>query len=120
VKVEAIFIIFNFILMATIVNNDKNFLIVRVTSDSKDYVEYCESCNSKSDSLYYISCLNSFLCEDCMNDFVKCMNHYTDYNSLIYEIKHFNHYANILNIDTKAGLTPDGKLVLFSKNEIKN
>lgn len=101
-KVEAIFIIFNFILMATIVNNDKNFLIIRVTSDSKDYVEYCESCNSKSDSLYYIACLNSFLCEDCMNDFVKCMNHYTNKTSLDYEISHFNEACKKYNIAIRA------------------
>ena len=54
-----------------------------------------------------------------MEDFVKNMNHYIDNNSLRYEIKHFNYFANILNIDTRAGTTPEGKLVLFSKDEIK-
>ena len=30
-----------------------------------------------------------------------------------------NYYTNILDIDTRAGTTPEGKLVLFSKDEIK-
>ena len=120
--------------MAEIVKNDKNFLIIKINDEEANKLNFgifqkdndnlflCDSCNviCNGSDMYYIAAINDILCEDCMDDFVKNMNHYTDYNSLRYEIKHFNHYSNILNIDTKAGLTPDGKLVLFSKDEIKN
>lgn len=119
--------------MAEIVKNDKNFLIIKLNDEEaskcnfgmlprlKDNIIICSSCNVICDEseLYYIAGINEVLCKDCMEDFVKNMNHYTDNNSLRYEIKHFNHYANILNIDTNAGTTPEGKLVLFSKDEIK-
>ena len=119
--------------MAEIVKNDKNFLIIKMNYEEasecnfgmlpglKDNIIICGSCNviCNEDDIYYIASINEILCEACMEDFVKNMNHYMDSNSLKYEIKHFNHYANILNIDIKAGTTPEGKLVLFSKDEIK-
>ena len=119
--------------MAEIVKNYKNFLIIKLNDEEaskcnfgmlpglKDNIIICDSCNVICDEseLYYIAGINGVLCKDCMEDFVKNMNNDMDSNSLRYEIKHFNHYANILNIDTKAGTTPEGKLVLFSKDEIK-
>lgn len=118
--------------MAEIVKNDKNFLIIKMNEKEatkcnfgmlpleKDNIIICGSCLVIcNEELYYIAGINEVLCKDCMEDFVKNMNHYTDSNSLRYEIKHFNHYANILNIDINAGTTPEGKLVLFSKDEIK-
>ena len=120
--------------MAEIIKNDKNFLIIKLSDEEANKLNFgifqndndnlflCGSCNviCNGSDMYYIAAINDILCEDCMNDFIENMNHYIDDNSLKYEVKHFNHYANILNIDTKAGLTPDGKLVLFSKDEIKN
>ena len=119
--------------MAEIIKNNKNFLIIKLNNEEAtklnfgifrkdgDNIIICGSCNVICDEseLYYIAGINEVLCKDCMEDFVKNMNHYTDNNSLNYEIKHFNYIANILNIDTKAGTTPEGKLVLFSKDEIK-
>lgn len=120
--------------MAEIVTNNKNFLIIKmnkteatkcnfglVSEEEEDNIIICGSCliicNKES---YYIAGLNEVMCKDCMEDFIKNMNHYTDANSLRYEIKHFNYYANILNLDVKAGTTPEGKLILFSKDEIKD
>ena len=122
--------------MAEIVKINKNFLIIKLNdeeanklnfgifkkvSEDIDNIFLCGSCNviCNDDNIYYIAAINEILCEACMTDFVKNMNHYMDNNSLKYEIKHFNHYANILNIDNRAGITPEGKLVLFSKDEIK-
>ena len=119
--------------MAESVKNDKNFLIIKLNDEEASKCNFgmlpglenniiiCGSCNVVCDEseLYYIAGINEVLCKDCMEDFVKNMNHYIDNNSLRYEIKHFNHFANILNIDTRAGTTPEGKLVLFSKDEIK-
>lgn len=119
--------------MAEIINNNKNFLIIKMNKEEaskcnfgvlpglKENIIVCGSCNVIFDKeeLYYIAGINEVLCEDCMEDFVKNMNHYTDDNSLKYEIKHFNHYSSILNLDVKAGTTPECKLILFSKDEIK-
>lgn len=119
--------------MAEIVTNNKNFLIIKINEKEaykcnfgifpreKENIIVCGSCNVICDEseLYYIAAINEILCKDCMEDFIKNMNHYTDNNSLIYEIKHFNRYASILKLDVKAGITPEGKLVLFSKDEIK-
>ena len=122
--------------MAEIIKNDKNFLIIKLNDEEANKLNFgifkrifedddnifiCGSCNviCNDSNMYYIASINEILCEACMEDFVKNMNHYIDNNSLRYEIKHFNHYANILNIDNRAGSTPEGKLVLFSKDEIK-
>ena len=119
--------------MAEIVKNDKNFLIIKLSDKEANKLNFgifkndnndiflCDCCNviCNEDNMYYIASINEILCEACMEDFVKNMNHHIDNNSLRYEIKHFNYYANILNIDINAGTTPEGKLVLFSKDEIK-
>ena len=119
--------------MAEFVKNNKNFLIIKLNDEEakklnfgifqndNDNLFLCGACNviCNGSDMYYIAAINEILCEACMTDFVKNMNHYMDNNSLKYEIKHFNHYANILNIDTRAGTTPEGKLVLFSKDGIK-
>lgn len=119
--------------MAEVVKNDKNFLIIKLNDEEANKLNFgifkndddniflCGSCNviCNENNMYYIASINEILCEACMEDFVKNMNHYMDSNSLRYEIKHFNYYTNILNIDTRAGTTPEGKLVLFSKDEIK-
>ena len=121
--------------MAEFVKNNKNFLIIKLNDEEANKLHFgiinndtpnnnifvCGSCNiiCNDSNMYYIASINEILCEACMEDFVKNMNHYMDSNSLRYETKHFNHYANILNIDNRAGITPEGKLVLFSKDEIK-
>lgn len=117
--------------MAEVIKNDKNFLIIKINEDegnklrfgmfpdNDDNIFVCGSCNVIcDDNMYYIAAINEILCEDCMNDFVKNMSHYTDKNSLKYEVKHFNHYANILNIDAIAGVTVDGKLIITPKSSI--
>ena len=122
--------------MAEIVKNDKNFLIIKINDEEANKLNFgifkrifedddniflCGSCNviCNEDNIYYISAINEILCEACMEDFVKNMNHYMDSNSLRYEIKHFNHYANILNLNIKAETTPEGKLVLIYKDKPK-
>ena len=119
--------------MAEVIKNDKNFLIIKINDKEANKLNFgifkgiddnicvCGSCNVICyDNMYYIAAINEILCEDCMNDFIKNMSHYTDENSLKYEIKHFNHYANLLDIDTIAGTTADGKLILIPKASIEN
>ena len=119
--------------MAEIVKNNKNFLIIKLNDEEanklnfgifkndNDNIFLCGSCNviCNDYNMYYIAAINEILCEDCMEDFIKNMNHYIDDISLKYEIKHFNHYVNILNLNINAETTPEGKLVLFHKDEIK-
>ena len=119
--------------MAEVVTNNKNFLIIKLNDEEANKLNFgifktdddnlflCGSCNviCNENNVYYVAAINEILCEACMTDFVKNMNHYTDANSLRYEIKHFNYCANILNLDVKAGTTPEGKLILFSNDEIQ-
>lgn len=117
--------------MAEVIKNDKNFLIIKINEEEGNNLRFgmfpdndynifvCGSCNVIcDDNMYYIAAINEILCEDCMNDFVKNMSHYTDENSLKYEVKHFNHCANHLNIDAIAGVTVDGKLIVTPKSSI--
>ena len=119
--------------MAEFVKNNKNFLIIKLNDEEANKLHFgiinndtpnnnifiCGSCNviCNDSNMYYIAAINEILCEACMTDFVKNMNHYMDSNSLKYEIKHFNHYANILNLNVKAEITPEGKLVLIYKDK---
>lgn len=118
--------------MAKVIKNDKNFLIIKINEEEANKLNFgifketnysicvCGSCNiiCDYDNIYYIAAINEILCEDCMNDFVKNMSHYTDENSLKYEVKHFNHCANLLDIDAIAGVTVDGKLIVTPKSSI--
>lgn len=119
--------------MAEIIKNDKNFLIIKINEEegnklrfgmfpnSNDNIFICGSCNAIcNDNMYYIAAINEILCEACMNDFIKNMNHYTDITSLRYEIKHFNYCANILNIKTIADINSDGELILKHESETDN
>lgn len=121
--------------MAEFVKNNKNFLIIKLNDEEANKLHFgifnndnpnnnifvCGSCNviCNDSNMYYIAAINEILCKDCMEDFVKNMNHYIDDISLKYEIKHFNHYANILNLNIKAEITPEGKLVLIYEDELK-
>lgn len=117
--------------MAEVIKNDKNFLIIKLNNKEANKLNIgifenvnndiigCGSCNiTGNNPRYYIAAINEILCEDCMNDFVKNMSHYTDENSLKYEVKHFNHCANLLDIDAIAGVTVDGKLIVTPKSSI--
>ena len=56
--------------------------------------------------------INEVLCEDCLNDYIKNMSHYTDDDSLRYEINHFNIIAQKLGMSEKATFTVDNKIVI--------
>ena len=117
--------------MAEVIKNDKNFLIIKLNEKEANKLNIgifenvdnnilgCGSCKiTGNNPRYYIAAINEILCEDCMNDFVKNMSHYTDKNSLKYEVKHFNHCANLLDIDAIAGVTVNGKLIVTPKSSI--
>ena len=116
--------------MAKIYKNDKNFLIIQMTGAEASSLGFgieipgclnaiiCGSCNSQIEhkDIFYIAGINEVMCKDCTDDYIKNMNHYIDYDSLKYEINHFNIIAQKLGTSEKATFTPDSKIVVISSN----
>lgn len=114
--------------MAKIYKNDKNFLIIQMTGAEASSLGFgtevtgclnaivCGSCKTSIEhkNIYYLAGINEVLCEDCLNDYIKNMSHYTDDDSLRYEINHFNVIANKLGMEEKAGKTTDNKIIISS------
>lgn len=114
--------------MAKRYKNDKNFLIIEMdgteASDLGFGVEVtgclnvivCGSCNTSIEhkKIFYVACINEVLCEDCITDYVKNMSHYTDDDSLKYEINHFNIIAEKLGMTEKAAFGTDNKIIISS------
>ena len=74
----------------------------------------CGSCNSQIEHnfIYYIASINEVMCKDCADDYIKNMSHYTDIDSLKYEISHFNIVAQKLGMSEKAAFSADKKIVI--------
>lgn len=114
--------------MAKVYTNDKNFLIIEMNgSEASDLsfgieipgclnVILCGGCNSQIEDkdIYYIAGINEVMCKDCADDYIKNMSHYTDVDSLKYEINHFNIIAQKLGMSEKADFTPDNKIIISS------
>ena len=99
--------------MAKKYDNDKGFLIIEMSYDeatilcnfgcqiSEDtYFVVCDTCNNRlteEDKIYYVAVINRALCFDCCNDFIKGYDKYPD--DISYEVRHYNHYAEKLNLD---------------------
>lgn len=112
--------------MAKVYKNDKNFLIIQMNGAEASNIGFgvevtgclnsivCGSCNSSIEHklIYYIAGINEVMCEDCLTDFIKNMSHYYDYDSLRYEINHFNIIAQKLGMSEKAAFTTDNKIVI--------
>lgn len=114
--------------MAKVYKNDKNFLIIQMTGAEASNLGFgmevtgclnsivCGTCNSSIEhrDIYYLAGINEVLCEDCLTDYLKNMSHYTDDDSLRYEINHFNVVANKLGMSEQASRTPDNKIIISS------
>lgn len=112
--------------MAKIYKNDKNFLIIQMNGEEASNLGFgmeitgclnsivCGSCNSSIEDkdIYYIAGINEVMCKDCAYDYIKNMSHYIDYDSLKYEINHFNIIAQKLGMSEKAGFSPDNKIII--------
>ena len=112
--------------MAKIYTNDNNFLVIEMNGTEASGLGFgieipgninaivCGSCNSQIEhkEIYYIASINEIMCKDCADDYIKNMSHYTDIDSLKYEISHFNIIAQKLGISEKAALTTDKKIVI--------
>lgn len=115
--------------MAKVYKNDKNFLVIQMNGEEASGIDFgyhipgqlneilCASCNKEiqQEEIFYVACINDVMCQDCVEDAVKNMTHYTDAPDLQYEIRHFNVIAEKLNINLKATYTPKGTIVLIDK-----
>ena len=116
--------------MAKVYTNDKNFLIIEMNGAEASNLGFgtevtgclnaivCGTCNTSIEhkKIFYVAGINEVLCEDCVDDYIKNMNHYIDDDSLKYEINHFNIIAQKLGMSEKAAFTPDSKIVVISSN----
>ena len=114
--------------MAKVYKNDKNFLIIEMDGAEASNLGFgieitgclnvivCGSCNASIEhkKIFYVACINEVLCENCITDYVKNMSHYTDDDSLKYEINHFNIIAKKLGMSEKASFTADNKIIISS------
>ena len=112
--------------MAKVYKNDKNFLIIEMDGAEASSLGFgievtgclnsivCGTCNTTIEhkDIFYVACINEVLCENCITDYVKNMSHYTDDDSLKYEINHFNIVAQKLGMNEKAAFSTDKKIVI--------
>lgn len=117
--------------MAKIIHNKKDFLIIQLSSKEATKLNFgvpitglnniclCGSCNTecKSEEIYYIAGINEVMCKDCCDDFIDNMTHYTDFDSLKYEIAHFNRVCEILDMNERAAATPNTKIRVYDKSK---
>lgn len=118
--------------MAKVYNNQREFLIIQINAHEATELNFgipvtglnnvclCETCNNecKPEDIYYVAGINEVMCKDCVEDYVKNMNHYIDDDSLNYEINHFNVIADKLDMKERACKTPNGKLVIYDTSII--
>lgn len=112
--------------MAKVYKNDKNFLIIEMNGGEASNLGFgqeviaclnvilCGSCNIsiEHENIFYVAGINEVLCKDCVEDYIKNMNHYIDDDSIKYEINHFNIIAQKLGMSEKAAKTPGGKIII--------
>lgn len=112
--------------MAKVYSNNKNFLIIQMNGAEASDIGFgievtgclnsivCGTCNSSIEhkDIYYVCGINEVLCKDCLDDFIKGMNHYIDDDSLRYEINHFNIIAQKLGMSERANFTADSKIII--------
>ena len=117
--------------MAEVYNNDKRHLVIKMNNIEATKLGFgvqitglnnmciCGSCNEecKPEEIYYIAGINEVMCKDCVDDYIKNMNHCNDKDSIIYEISHFNNVALKLGMKIVAMLSKNGKVTTINKEE---
>ena len=99
--------------MAKKYENDKGFLIIEMSyEEAKNVCKFgcvtgeteriivCDNCNNKfesTDNIYYFADLNRAFCKECADDIIANLERYVE--DIPYEVKHYNHYAKLLNIE---------------------
>ena len=103
--------------MAKKYNNDKDFLVIEMSYEEArdicgfgiDFVDketglvydhklVCDTCNnSVTDNVYYVAAINRALCKECCDDIINNQDRYDE--DIPYEVRHYNFYAEKLNLD---------------------
>lgn len=103
--------------MAKKYNNDKGFLVIEMskkeatdicgfgmtyvdkeTGEVVKQIIVCDTCNSElTDNVYYVAVLNRALCKECCDDFINNIDRSPE--DIPYEVRHYNYYAEELNLD---------------------
>lgn len=97
--------------MAKKYENDKGFLIIEMSyKEAKDICNFgygreivCDNCNSlfnENDNIYYFAVLNRAMCKECIDDIVKNQHRYKQ--DIVYEVRHYNCYAKVLNLKEES------------------
>lgn len=119
--------------MAKVYHNEREHLVIQMNASEATECNFgieipginnlciCDACNAecKPSEIYYIAGINEVMCGDCIEDYVKNMNHYVDDDSLTYEVRHFNKVAETLNMNERAAVTPNGKCVIYDASKVK-
>lgn len=114
--------------------NKNNYLIIKLLpaeatklnfglkAEDRYNIIICDDCNNicTSNEIYYVPILNRILCEECLDDITANMEKVDDFDSIDYEIKHFNYYAKELNLKERAMITPNGKLEVYINGSSNN
>ena len=99
--------------MARQYKNDKGFLIIEMTRlEAQNICEFgcrvsrgnniivCDNCNTQfdhTDNIYYFAALNRAFCKECCDDIIANQDRYDE--DIPYEVRHYNFYAEKLNLD---------------------
>ena len=90
--------------MATIVDNKKNFKIIKLSKEEANELGWgyddeflCMQCNEDiCKDMYYVAVLNDVLCEDCFKIWLETARNYPEDRAI--ENKNFLLYARMLGI----------------------
>lgn len=90
--------------MAKKYNNNKGFLVIEMSIPEAtidcNFGIVCDNCNELlvgEESVYYFAALNRLFCKECTDDIIANQKRYKD--DILYEIKHYNYYAEKLNLE---------------------
>ena len=93
--------------MATIVNNDKGFKVISLSTEDTASLGFglcgsgacvCMHCNKKclSGDIYYVAVLNDTMCKDCYEEWLKDAIRYV--SDIPIEERRFNYYKEALGL----------------------
>jgi hypothetical protein len=103
--------------MAKKYDNDKGFLVIEMNYEEArdicgfgityvnedtgvvyDHKLLCYTCNNSiTDNVYYVAAINHALCKECCDDFIKNIDRHPE--DIPYEKRHYNYYAEKLNLE---------------------
>ena len=86
--------------MAEIFKNDKEFLILKISSiEIVMYGGYgiCDSCNDVPKEGYYVAALNYWMCPTCFEEWIKAAKRYSE--DIPYEKRHFDRICKFFSIN---------------------